>query len=66
MERTEERRSLGRGGRSLEDNTKLELTEVRRGVDWIEVAQDRNRWKAFVNVEISLQVPKKNGNFLAS
>jgi hypothetical protein len=56
VERPEERRLLGKGRRRLEDNTKVELKEVRRGVDWIELAQDRDRWRAFVNVEMKLQV----------
>ena len=66
VERPEERRSLERGGRRLEDNTKVEIKEVRRGVNWIELAQDRNRWRAFVNVDMNNQVPKNTGNFLAS
>jgi len=41
----------------LEDNTKVELKEVRRGVDRIELAQDRDRWRAFMNVEMNIQVP---------
>jgi hypothetical protein len=57
VERSEERISLGTGKRRLEDTTKVELKELRRGVDWIELAQDRNRWWAFVNVEMNLQVP---------
>ena len=57
VERSEERISLGTGKRRLEDMTKVELKELRRGVDWIELAQDRNRWWAFVNVEMNLQVP---------
>jgi hypothetical protein len=66
VERPEERISLGTGKRRLEDMTKVELKELRRGVDWIELAQDRNRWRAFVNVDMNNQVPKNTGNFLAS
>ena len=41
----------------MEDNTKVELKEVRRGVDRIELAQDRDRWRASMNVEMNIQVP---------
>jgi hypothetical protein len=44
VKRPEERSSRGRGKRRLEDNTKVALKEVIRGVDWIELAQDRDRW----------------------
>ena len=43
VERPEEQISLGRGKRRLEDNTKVKIKGGRRGVDWIELAQDRNR-----------------------
>jgi hypothetical protein len=54
VERPEERRSFRSGKSRLEDNTKVELKEVRRGVDWIELAQDRYRWRAFVKMEINI------------
>jgi hypothetical protein len=57
LETPKKRRSLGKGKHRLEDNTKVALKEVRRGVDWFELAQDRDRWRAFVNVETNLQVP---------
>jgi len=40
----------------LEGNTKMDLSEVRRGVDWIDLDQDRNRWRAFVNLDVNLPV----------
>jgi hypothetical protein len=36
------------------------------GVDWIDMAQDRDRWRAFVNAVMNLLVPQNAGNFLTS
>jgi hypothetical protein len=36
------------------------------GMDWIELAQDRDRWWALVNVIVNLGVPHNAGNFLTS
>jgi hypothetical protein len=33
-------------------------------MDWIDVAQDRDRWRAVVNVVMNIQVPQNAGNFL--
>jgi hypothetical protein len=54
----EGRRPLGRPRCGWEDNIKMELREIRFGdVDWIHLAQDRDRWRALVNTVMSLQVP---------
>jgi hypothetical protein len=54
----EGRRRLGRPRRRWEDNIKMDLREVRwGGMDWINLAQDRNRWRALVNAVMSLGVP---------
>jgi len=43
---------LGRPRRRWEDNIKKDLQEVGcGGIDWIELAQDRDRWRALVNVQ---------------
>jgi hypothetical protein len=44
--RPEGRRPLGRPRRRWEDNIKMDLQEVRWGVDWIDLAQDKDRWQA--------------------
>jgi hypothetical protein len=44
--------------RRYEDNIKMDLQEVGRGVvDWIELAQDRDRLRALVNAIMNLRVP---------
>jgi hypothetical protein len=53
----EGKRPLGRPRRSWEDNNKINLQEVEcRGVDWIELVQDRDR-RALVNAVMNLRVP---------
>jgi len=49
---------IGRPRRRWEDNIKMYLQEVGcGGMDWIELAQDRDRWRALVNVVMNLLVP---------
>jgi hypothetical protein len=50
MGKPEEKRPLGRPTRRWEDNIKMDLQEVGcGGMDWIDVSQDRDRWRALVN-----------------
>jgi hypothetical protein len=54
----ERKRLLGRPRRKWVDNIRMDLVEVGWGdVDWIGLAQDRNRWRAFVNSVLNLRVP---------
>jgi hypothetical protein len=54
----EGKRPLGRLTRKWEDNIKMDLMEIGwKGVDWIYLAQDRDRWQAPVNTTTTLLVP---------
>jgi hypothetical protein len=56
--RPEGRRPLGRPRRRWEDNIKMDLREIGFGyVDWIDLAPDRDRWRALVNTVMNLRVP---------
>jgi hypothetical protein len=56
--RPEGRRPLGRRRRRWEDNIKMDLREMEFGdVDWIHLAQDRDRWRALVNTVMNLRAP---------
>ena len=53
-----ERDHSGRPRRRCEGNIKMVLLEVGCGcMDWIDLAQDRDRWRAFVNAVMNLRVP---------
>jgi len=56
--KSEGKRPLGRPRNKWEDNIKMDLQEgVCRGMDWIDVAQDRDRWRAFVFAVMNFRVP---------
>jgi hypothetical protein len=56
--RPEGRRPLGRSRHRWEDNIKMDLQEVGwEGVDWIDMAQDRDWWRAIVSEVLNLGVP---------
>ena len=60
----EGKRPHGGPRRRLEDDVKIDPQEVRWGMDWIDLAQDRDNWRALVSAIINFLVRKKAGNFL--
>ena len=63
----EGKRPLGRPRCRWEDNIKMDLQEVGGGCgDWMELAQDRDRWWALVSTVMNFQVPQNARNFLTS
>jgi hypothetical protein len=51
-------RRLGRSQRKWVDKIKMDLREIGRGgMDWIDLAQDRDQWRALVNTVMNLRVP---------
>ena len=60
-------RPLGRPRRRWVDNIRMDLQEVGCGyMDWIGLAQDRDKWRTLVSAVMNLRVPWNAGNFLTS
>ena len=58
----EGKRPLGKPRRKWEDSIKMDLQEVGGDCgDWMELAQDRDRWRALVSTVMNLRVPKMRG-----
>ena len=58
----EGKRPLGKPRRRWEDNIKMDLQEVGGSFgDWMELAQNRDRWRALVSTVRNLRVPKMRG-----
>ena len=62
MGKPEGKRPFGRTRLRWENNVKMDLQEVGcGGMDWIELAQDRDRWRVLVSTVMNLGVPKMRG-----
>jgi len=58
LRKPERRRPLGRPRRRWVDNIRMDLQEARCGyMDWIGLAQDRDRWRTLVSAVMNLRVP---------
>jgi hypothetical protein len=58
VEKPQGKRPLGRPRRRCVGNTKIDLREIGwDGVDWIDMAQDRDQWRVLVNPLLNLRVP---------
>jgi hypothetical protein len=53
----EEKRPLGRPGHRWEDDIKMDPQKVGGGIDWNDLAQDRDRWRVLANAVMNLLVP---------
>jgi hypothetical protein len=62
VRRPEGKRPLGEPRRRWENNVKMGCVDM----DWIVLAQDRNRWRSPVNAAMNLRVPLSVENFLTS
>jgi hypothetical protein len=60
------KRPLGRPRSRWVDNIKTDLREIGcNGMDWIELAQKRDRWRALVNTAMNFRVPYNAGKLLS-
>jgi hypothetical protein len=58
VRKSERKRQLGRPRRTWVDNIKTDLREIEwDGVDWIDLAPDRDQWRALVNTVMNHRVP---------
>jgi hypothetical protein len=62
----ERKRPLGKPRCRWEDNIRMDLREMGwGGMDWIDLAQDRDQWRALVNTVMNLRVPYHVGKFFS-
>jgi hypothetical protein len=67
VEKPDEKGPLGRPRLRWGDDIKMDLQEMGYGLmDWIDLAQDRDSWRALVNAVINVRFLQNVGNFLTS
>jgi hypothetical protein len=67
VRKREEKRLLGRPRCRWENDVKMNVREIGGGgMDWIDLAQDRDQWNALVNTVMNRRVPENAGKFLSS
>jgi hypothetical protein len=67
VRKPEGKKPLGRPRLTSVDNVKMALREIGwGGMDWIDLAQDRDQMRALVNMVMNLRVPQNAGKFLRS
>jgi hypothetical protein len=60
VEKPENKRPLGRPRRRWDDNIKMDIQEVRcGGMDWMDLAQGRDRWRALLNAVMNIRASIK-------
>ena len=59
MGKLEGKRLLGKARRRWEDNIKMDLQKIGWGMDWVDLAQDRDRWWALINAVLNIRFLKK-------
>jgi len=57
VEKPQGKRLLGRPRRRWEDNIEIDLQKSGWGMDWIDLAQDRDSWRTLVNAAMNIRVP---------
>jgi len=63
---TETKRQLGTPRSKWADNIKMDLQETLWSMDWVDLAEDRDKWRELVDMQTSLLIPQNARNFLTS
>jgi hypothetical protein len=67
VSKTAGKRPLGRTRRRWENNIKIDVREIEiSGMNWINLAEVRDQWRAHANMEVKLQVPQNVAKFLST